>query len=686
MIYIYQVKRFFCHLTFAIFLGVQLVPSNLLSQSLDDNLYHLRPGEAFEWNSFENLPAKNKLSIKFPAEINAEEYTLTLVQEDVRQVWRINLNNELLDSLTIDGNRMRNYYRIAPGKLRKGENTIEISAAANIPDDILVGKIGLIKEARNKFLQQGTIEINILDKRSRKSLPSRITIIDETGSLQALGIESNDSLAVRPGFVYTGNGKAIVKLPAGRYKLYAGRGFEYSVDSASITIGPAQQIRQTFLLEKEVDVDAISCDTHIHTLTHSGHGDATDKERVLTISGEGIDLPIITEHNKIRSFDSLAINMSQSFNSVYGNEVTTAVGHFNVWPLEKNDAPSDHRGKNWQEISKNLPDTSRHVVILNHARDIHSGFRPFDPSIHIAVAGVNRFGDLPVNAMEIVNSGALQNDRMLLFNDWFGLLNRGLDITPVAGSDSHDVSRYLVGQGRTYIYYAPPNSTIQIDKAADAVRKGKVGICFGLLPQIVVNKKYTAGDVVAASKSIVVDISLIAPSWANADRITLYKNGVKIKQQSIPHHSKGGIKWSGSWTLPNSKQDYFLVVIADAEKVSFPFWPIVKSYQPTSRDWVPYLIGSTGAVWVDADGDGKATPAIEYARRMVKKSTDFEKLREQLKDYDMSVTIQVLALLNEKDISVDSPGAAAVFSKSRDHVAEGYARFVEQARLIHKKK
>jgi hypothetical protein len=50
-----------------------------------------------------------------------------------------------------------------------------------------------------------------------------------------------------------------------------------------------------------------------------------------------------------------------------------------------------------------------------------------------------------------LNSISLQSDFMLPFHDWFGLLNHGTFVTPVAASDSHDVARYFVGQGRTYI-------------------------------------------------------------------------------------------------------------------------------------------------------------------------------------------------------------------------------------------
>ena len=48
-----------------------------------------------------------------------------------------------------------------------------------------------------------------------------------------VGAKSGDGLAVRPGVVYTGNGRAAFGLPAGKYTVYAGRGFAYSIDSAA---------------------------------------------------------------------------------------------------------------------------------------------------------------------------------------------------------------------------------------------------------------------------------------------------------------------------------------------------------------------------------------------------------------------------------------------------------------------
>ena len=99
---------------------------------------------------------------------------------------------------------------------------------------------------------------------------------------------------------------------------------------------PGETDRRELTIRREVPTDGyVSCDTHIHTLTYSGHGDSTADERVLTLAGEGIELPIATEHNAQVDYHAAAVRLGvrRYFTPVVGNEVTTAVGHFNVFPV-----------------------------------------------------------------------------------------------------------------------------------------------------------------------------------------------------------------------------------------------------------------------------------------------------------------------------------------------------------------
>ena len=76
-------------------------------------------------------------------------------------------------------------------------------------------------------------------------------------------------------------------LPSGRYRIHAGRGFEYSVDTQLINVGSGDTRKVSLKIRREVATgNLVSCDTHIHTLHFSGHGDSTDDERAITIALE----------------------------------------------------------------------------------------------------------------------------------------------------------------------------------------------------------------------------------------------------------------------------------------------------------------------------------------------------------------------------------------------------------------
>ena len=98
--------------------------------------------------------------------------------------------------------------------------------------------------------------------------------------------------------------------------------------------------------------------------------------------------------------------------------------------------------------------------------------------------------------MEVINSGSQQSNIMTLYNDWFGMMNHGYYLTPVGSSDSHDVSRFTVGQGRTYIKTSDANvSTIDVEDAISNFIEGKVLVSLGLLTTVSVDGKYGPGDI-----------------------------------------------------------------------------------------------------------------------------------------------------------------------------------------------
>jgi hypothetical protein len=672
-------------------LGLPLQPASAQSQVLTDQMVALRRGNTPEWSTFPR-EGNPQLQVVFEGQPNATEYTLSCRQEDVKQDWRILLNDQELARLYRDENSMVTYWPVAPQLLRAGRNVLKIVQADTIVDDIRIGEFRLHPLPRPAVLSQAALRITVADKSSGELIPSRLTITTAGQALQTM-TAAGECIAIRPGFVYTANGQASIGLPAGTYTIYANRGTEYGVDSLQVELKAGETTERKLTIAREVATDGwISSDPHIHTFTYSRHGDASIAERAITIAGEGIELPVLTDHNIHVDIDSAAkaLRVRRYFTPLVGNEVTTKVGHFNVFPLEPAATPANDRVSDWQALAASISgpvpenETPGKVVILNHARDVHHQFRPFGEDRHLAVAGLN-LDDwvLPANAMEVINSGSQQNDRLRLFHDWLGMLNRGFFLTPIGSSDSHDVGRYLVGQARTYIRCPDGDpSAIDGDRAVESLLAGKVMVSFGLLTELKVNRNYGPGDLVPAAKEATVSVTVSGPAWIKADRVSLYANGKKVKEAPITDPGKAGVKWTGTWTVPVSGQDFHLVAIAEGPGDVAPFWPIARPYQSTSPDWQPGVMGISGAVWMDADGDGKRSSAYAYAGRVVAAAQgNIPLMLQKLAAYDEAVAVQAASILHRNGIDVQAPAFTRTLAKAPATVKRGFETYAQAWQL-----
>jgi hypothetical protein len=641
---------------------------------LEAAMHTLRHGTEREWSDFPAGPLPAELTVEFEAEPRDRETTIRLRHRDVKQRWTVELNGKPLGTVPIDENAMVTYWSVPAGTLTAGANRLRVHGAGQASDDVVIGDVRWMDRPRAEVLSAGRLKVAVFDGAVFNSragggaggggLPARVTIVDADGALSTVGLESGGEVAVRPGIVYTAAGRAEIPVAAGRYTVYAGRGFEYSVDEKTVDVAAGETAEVRLSIRREVDTRGlVACDTHCHTLTHSGHGDATIDERMITLAAEGVELPIATDHNKQVDYEPTARSsgVRRYFTPVVGNEVTTTLGHFNVFPLDPAAPPPNQKAGDWPEIFAAVgAGTPGRVVVLNHARDVHNSFRPFDPEHHIGVAGERLDGrTLRANAMEVINSGTTQTDGLRLWLDWFGVVNRGLRITPVGGSDSHDVGRHFIGQGRTYVRCADADpGAIDREAAIGSLVAGHVGVSFGLLADLKVDDAYGAGDLVPAKPDgdgrLRVTARVLGPRWTTARRVVLYANGSPIREFEISSDDapRAGVKWERTFTIDRPKHDVFLSLLATGPGVKALYWPIPKPYQPKSADWTSYVLGGTGAVYVDADGDGKFSSAYEYAGRAVEAAgDDLAGLVKRLGDYDDATAVQAASILNGRGVS-----------------------------------
>jgi hypothetical protein len=672
----------------AVPLGGVLAQSATLRRMIEPRLVHLRSGPVREWSSFPEQPEAGHLEVRFAAEKNAGELALRLRQSDVKQSWRVMLNGKSLGELLKDENDQILCLPIAGGSLNDGENVLRIESPARgaaVSDDIRVGEVWIELRLVTEALAEATLAVRVVDAESGSPLPARVTIVDSNGSLQALGTKSSDTLAVRSGVVYTADGEARISLPAGKYSIYAGRGFEYSLAKADAILAAGATVERTLAIRREVATPGyVVCDTHLHTLTHSGHGDASMAERMITLAGEGIELPIATDHNVHIDYQAEAerLGVRRYFTPVIGNEVTTSVGHFNVFPTTTAARIPDYKQKTWSAIFDEIFATPGvKIAIVNHARDLHSGTRPFGPKIFNSAIGENLDGwPLRFNGMEVINSGATQTEPLRLVRDWMALLNRGYNVTPGGSSDSHDVARYIVGQGRTYIRCDDHEvGHIDVAAAVDSFLAGRVLVSYGLLVEMTVAGKYRAGDVAqVAGEELEIELRILAPGWIEANRIQLYANGELIREEPVDsaRSVSAGIKFQGTWRWPRPRHDVHLVAVATGPGVSGLYWPTAKPYQPTSPDWEPYVLGVSGAIWLDGDADGRRSSPREYAERLIADGRgDLAKVCKSLEDFDGATAAQVAHLVRLAGVSPDAEQMSTLLRSAAPAVKQGFAAY-----------
>lgn len=663
--------------------------------SVEPSLIHLRSGAEQEWTDFPEASPGSIYERSFLATKNSSPQTLILRQQDVKQAWTVSLNKTKLGELVRDENDMVVMLAIPTGTFVDGQNVLKIEPAAgnkNPSDDIRLGQIAIDDRSPDVALSESSIDVEVRDHESNLLLPCRITLLNANGALQTIGTTTNDHLAVRQGVVYTTTGQAKLSVPAGHYTIYAGRGFEYSLAKGELSLEAGEFKQVKLVIRREVPTAGyVACDTHVHTLTHSGHGDATIEERMITLAGEGIELPIATDHNKHIDYQSVAVKcgVRQYFTPIIGNEVTTPRGHFNIFPVNSQGPVVDHTQTDWTKLFDQIDQTPGvKAKILNHARDLHSGFRPFSPVHHNAVVGENLDGwPQGFTAMEVINSGATQSDPLQLCHDWMGLLNHGLSVTPVGSSDSHDVSRFIVGQGRTYIRSEDQDpGMLDTNAAITSFIRGQVMVSYGLIAELMVNETARSGDLVtdANQQPIQVDVRVLGPHWVTAQRVQLYANGRLIRDGQIPDVSDSsaiGVKWTGHWTIEKPSHDVHLVAIATGPGVRGMFWPMAKPYQPVTRDGSKTAIGCSGAVWLDIDGDGKPTSARETAQRFVTAANgDWPKCVESLRKGDAAVAAQAAHLIHSAGGSLESEAIVTALKASSQSVQSGFLEYQQSVR------
>ena len=607
---------------------------------LDPAMHHLGDNATPEWSEAPAEPEGGGLEFTFEGRAVAGETTLELTRRHVDDPWHVEINGRRVGRLATGAELSVQYLPLPAGLLRAGENTFRL-VGSKPTDDITVGRIRLHPRPFRAVLDLQPVVVSVSDSADGSALPARVTLVDAAGQLAPLYFAVGPLVAVRPGVIYQADGAARFELARGSYTVHATRGPEWSLASAPLELD-AGGARLDLTLTREVDTAGyIACDTHIHTLTHSGHGDSSVEERQVTLAGEGVELAIATDHNHNTDYapTQRELGLTAWYTPVVGNEVTTDIGHFNAFPLDPAAPVPPHGGKDVVAVVDGIRAAGAQVVILNHPRWPDHERGPFGVAQLDVLSGAS-LTQHPYDALELINSQTVEPDPLSLFRDWFSLLDRGERLVAVASSDSHTVGG-VVGGGRTYVQSSSDDpAALDVDELARNMAAGRASLSMGIFCDLRVDEGFRMGDLVPGGpqRTHALALDVRAPSWVRPTSARVFVNGELAREVAVP--TQDGRPTAASLDLPlaGSARDAWVVVVVSGEGVGGPWWPILNDY----------TLAATNPVFLDGDGDGVySPPRVTAARLLEAGGHDPAALAALLEGVGDSVALQALDLARE---------------------------------------
>ncbi|MCB9489838.1 MAG: CehA/McbA family metallohydrolase [Deltaproteobacteria bacterium] len=412
---------------------------------------------------------------------------------------------------------------------------------------------------------------------------------------------------------WTANGEGLVRLVPGDYTVVATRGFEYELDRQNVTVTAGNTAGVDFVLERTVDTTGyMSGDFHIHT-EFSIDSTVLAANRIRELAGEGIEMPVITDHDFVSDYMPYAQEqgLTPFIHPVRGNEVSPYKGHTNVWPLVPPTDADAYFGIGLVEYDENgdfvkertfgdlwdlaESDYGAQVFQVNHPRDGSGWFDSvgYDPMVGVSSADPSEWSP-NFSAIEVWNSGKNDNGTLV---DWFSFLDQGYAYTMNGNSDSH-TSSSLLGNPRNY-FAMPTDDPAEADPAdmVDSILGARNVVCNGPFISFSIEGTPVGGLVTGLAKDpspdIELEIKVQAPSWVDVNYVRVYSNnGQIVAQKEITTSTDQVVRFDETISVSAPVDAYFVV---EAGHTSARIAPLDRG-EP--------VFAITNPIWVDVDGNG----------------------------------------------------------------------------------
>ncbi len=445
-------------------------------------------------------------------------------------------------------------------------------------------------------------------------MPCKITF-EGAGATPSPSFGSPDASGPAGNQATTATGDVHVDLPAGAYRVHASRGPEYALASTDVVLAAGAHEARTLTVERVLDTRGyLACDFHQHTMRGMDSAVGT-RDRVVANVAEGVEIAVASEHNIVSDLEPIVrdLHLERDLVSVAGDELTSDAstspwGHANAYPLAPDSAKARGgaprvRDRTAREVFDEVRRAFGDVVIqVNHPRSGRTGY--FDLLGFDGKTGVGSAPgyDATFDVLEVWN-GRNVEARARIFDDFLALLRQGRPVTPTADTDTHGIVGQEAGYPRTYVRVADDAHL----ESWDAARAADLAAGLKTLRDVVLTNgpmvRVTAGGAsiggVARGHAVRVLVDVESAPWVEVDQIAIVRaSGAPTETKRVAPKPVGSVfRASAAFDVHSAIDDAFVVVVAGTR----PMTPVLAGGDAEIRPWA-----MTGAIWIDADGDGQA--------------------------------------------------------------------------------
>jgi hypothetical protein len=480
--------------------------------------------------------------------------------------------------------------------------------------------------AKPRLRETGTLSVEVADA-SGAPVPARLTFraVGETPKLffTTVDIAREEAGAVTAfdrAFVLRGT--ADLRVPVGTYDVWVSHGPEWDTARERVTIRAGLETEMRARLRHVIDTPGwISGDFHVHS-SASFDSRVPLRDRVFQFVADGIDLIVATDHNVIADYAPVIteLGVGDLLASASGDEITTKTwGHFGAFPLKLDEADVGRGAiatgtrtpaQIFGELRARAPGA---LIDVHHPRLLHGRMGYFAlAELDVASGKARQPGfSFDFDAIEVLN-GYLDSDRTSVgevIGDWLALLDGGKRVSCTGNSDSHHLTFNLGGYPRNYVQVGDV-AVAKLDPAAvaAAVKAGHSFFTTGPMIEATIGGK-TFGELVSVPRGtnkVELRVTVRAANWVSVNKLTvLGPGGAVLAIRAIPSSAQL-VRLDEVIELPATRDGYAIVRV-DGDR---PLAPNVGDL----RSFVVYPLAVANPIWIDADGDGKVTPAAPYGK------------------------------------------------------------------------